>query len=295
LSQRNLLPAMKILAQSRIGMFSVLLAASSALFAQTSGSAPARPQNHASALDARQIMELSVAAAERNWQARDRYTFMQLNEDRRLDSRGQVKSEDTEISKMILVNGARFDQLIERNGHPPSAEEQRKSGEDLDKLQHETPQERTVRLGKEQDDRAFFRDVLEGFDFHLVGEEIVDGRPAYVIEATPHPGYHAPDKYGRLLSNVEGKLWVDKQDFGWVKADGEVTQAFSLGLFVARVQRGSHIVLQQTSVGDAVWLPQRIELRASARILFLRSLDVDRVLTFSDYLLVADDPYSASR
>jgi hypothetical protein len=240
-------------------------------------------------------MELSVAAAERNWQARDRYTFMQLNEDRRLDSRGQVKSEDTEISKMILVNGARFDQLIERNGHPPSAEEQRKSGEDLDKLHHETPQERTVRLGKEQDDRAFFRDVLEGFDFQLVGEEIVDGRPAYVIEATPHPGYHTPNKYGRLLSNVEGKLWVDKQDFGWVKADGEVTQAFSLGLFVARVQRGSHIVLQQTSVGDAVWLPQRIELRASARILFLRSLDVDRVLTFSDYLLVADDPYSASR
>jgi hypothetical protein len=27
---------------------------------------------------------------------------------------------------------------------------------------------------------------------------------------------------------VEGKLWVDKQDFGWIKIDGKVTQSFSM-------------------------------------------------------------------
>jgi hypothetical protein len=46
-----------------------------------------------------------------------------------------------------------------------------------------------------------------------------------------------------------------------------------MGLFVARVQRGSQIILEQTCVGDAVWVPRRLEVRASARIFFVKSLD----------------------
>jgi hypothetical protein len=68
-----------------------------------------------------------------------------------------------------------------------------------------------------------------------------------------------------------------------------------MGLFVARVQRGSHIILEQTCVGDAVWVPKRRELRASATILFLKSLDLDRILTNSDYRPAVDGPYSVSR
>jgi hypothetical protein len=137
--------------------------------------------------------------------------------------------------------------------------------------------------------------VLEAFDFELVGEEIVGGRPSYVLHATPHAGYHAHGKFGKMFSRVEGKLWVDKQDFGWTKVDGEVTQSFSMGIFVARVLRGSHIILEQTCVGDAVWVPKRLEMRASARILFLKSLDIERVLTYSNYVQAADGAYSVSR
>ena len=98
-----------------------------------------------------------------------------------------------------------------------------------------------------------------------------------------------------MFSKVEGKLWVDKQDFGWIKVEGQVTQSFSMGLFVARVQRGSHIILEQTCIGNAVWLPKRLEIRASARILFLKSLDLDRILTYPDYRSAADGLYSVSR
>jgi len=196
---------------------------------------------------------------------------------------------------MILVNGARFEQLVERNGQLPSAEEQKKLDQDFEKLKHETPEERTARLGKEQENRSVLRDLLEGFDFRLLGEEVLGGRPTYVLQVTPHPGYHARGKYGKMFSKVEGKLWIDKLDFGWIKVEGQVTQSFSMGLFVARVQRGSRIVLEQTNVGDAVWVPQRLEVRGSARILFLKSLTVERIFTYSDYRLEADAPYSVSR
>jgi hypothetical protein len=278
---------MEILTKSCIQMLLVMAAAETALFA--------KPQEHASVADARQIVSPSVAATERSWQARDHYTYMERDEDRRLNSQGQMKSEKVDVSRMIVVNGARFEQLIERNGQLPSAKEQRKSDDDLEKLKHETADEQTARLRKNQDNRAFLRDVVEAFDFRLIDEEMVGGRPAYVLQATPHPGYHAHGKYAKMLSRVEGKLWVDKQDFGWIKVDGEVTQSFSMGLFVARVERGSHIILEQACVGDAVWVPKRLEIRATARILFLKSLDIERILTYSDYRLAADGPYSVSK
>jgi hypothetical protein len=284
---------MEIRAKSRMAILLVMVAASTALFAQNSG--PDKPQNQASVPDARQIVSLSVAATERSWQARGHYTYMERDVDRRMDSLGQVKSENVDVTRMMLVNGARFEQIMEHNGQPPSAKEQRKHDENFEKLKHETPEERTARLRQDQENKSFLEDVLEAFDFHLIGEETVDGRPAYVLQATPHPGYHAHGKYGKMFSKVEGKLWVDKQDFGWTKVDGQVTQAFSAGVFVARVQRGSHILLDQMCVGDRVWVPKRLEVRASARILFVKSLDIERILTYWDYILASDGSYSVSR
>jgi hypothetical protein len=284
---------MEILARFRIGALLAVVAASSPLLAQSGG--PDKPQSLPTVLDARQIVSQSLLATERSWQARGEYVFVERDEDRRLDSQGAVKSQNVDVTRMTLINGIRFEQLMERNGQLPSAEDLKKGAQDLEKLKHETPEQRAERLRKDKENRSFLQDLLEAFDFHLIGEEIIGGRPAYILKATPHPGYHAHGLYGKLFSRVEGRLWIDKQDFGWVKVDGEVTQSFSMGLFVARVNRGSHIVLEQTCVGDAVWVPQRLEVRASARILFVKSLDMDRILTYSDYRRASDGPYSVSR
>ncbi len=269
-------------------MLLLMIAASTALVAQTSG--PDASQNQASVTDARQVVLPSVLATQRSWQARDHYTYVERDEDRRLNALGKVESESVDVTRIVVVNGARFEQLLEHNGQPPSAKEQKRSDDDLDKLKHETPDEQTARIRKDQENRAFLADVLEAFDFRLVGEETVGDRPAYVLHATPHPGYHAHGKYAKLFSRVEGKLWVNKQDFGWIKVDGHVTQSFSMGLILARVERGSHITMEQTCVGEAVWVPKRIEIQATARILFLKSLDIQRTLTYTDYRPASDGP-----
>lgn len=242
-------------------------------------------QSNRSSSDARQIMQRSLAATERSWEARDHYVFTERDEDRRLDSDGKVKSADVDVSKIILIGDASLEQLVERNGRPPSIEEKRKQTEKLDKLMRETRAEQMARLRDQQENRSFIREVPDGFDFQLIGEEVISGRPAYILRATPRAGYRAHGKYGKLMCKVEGKLWVDKQDFGWVKVEGNVTQGFSMGLFLARVLSGSHITMEQTRFDDGIWLPKRIELQASAKILFVKSYDINRILTYSDYQL----------
>ena len=270
---------------SERGNVIILLAASSALFAQGDDSS-VKTQNRSSLPDVRQIVESSIAATQRHWRTRLRYTYVERDEDRRLDSDGRVKSEEVDVSRTILVNGVPFEQLLERNGRPPSAEEERKQKEKLDKLKRETPEQRAERIRKqEEEDTSLVQEVPKAFDFQLVGEEVVNGRPAYVLHATPHPGYQAQGKYGKMFSKLEGKLWVDKQDLGWIKVDGQVIQPISMGLFLVRLLRGSEINMEQTRVDDGIWMPERIEVRAAAKIFFVKSLVIDRVVTYSQYML----------
>jgi len=237
------------------GSVVLLLVASSSLFGQGSGAA-LPPPILSSVPDVRQIVLASIAATERHWQTRLRYTYLERDESRRRDLAGHLKSEDVDVSRTILVNGIPIEQLVERNGRPPSAEEQRQHKETVERLKRETPEQRAERLRKQAEENAsLVREVPKAFDFRLTGEEVVHGRPAYIMQATPHPGYQAQGKYGKIFAKIEGKLWVDKQDLGWIKADGQVTQPFSLGLFLARVLQGSHITMEQTRVDEGIWMP----------------------------------------
>jgi hypothetical protein len=282
---------MQTLLKFGIGILWFTFAGSPAPFAQTIG--PVQVQKQAAGLDARKIMSLSVIATERSWQARDHYTYVERDEDRRLDSLGHVKSQEVSVTKMIMVNGAHFDQLMEHDGQLPTADDVRKQEAAIEKQRNEAPSERVARMAKDRDNRAFLRDVIEAFDFRVAGEEVVGGRAAYVLEVKPRPGYSPHGKYGKFLAKVGGTLWIDKQDYGWIKLDGQVTQAFLMGLFVARVQRGSHILMEQMPVGDGIWVPKRVEVRASARILFVKSFEMDRIFTYSEYLPSADNFYTA--
>jgi len=127
---------MKLPAKSWMQYLLLMVATSAALFAQTGG--PEKPQNQANVLDARQIVVQSFAATERSWQARDHYTFTERDEDRRLDALGHVKSENVDATRMTLVNGIRFERLMEHNGQLPSAEQQKKRDSDFARI---TPSE----------------------------------------------------------------------------------------------------------------------------------------------------------
>lgn len=117
----------------------IMMAASAVGLAQVNAPA-AQPQNHSKRPDVRAIVGPSIAATDRSWRARIHYTYLQRDEDRRLDSHGLVKSDDVEVSTIIFVNGVPFEQLVEHNGRPPSPAEQRKQKDQLNKLKRETPE-----------------------------------------------------------------------------------------------------------------------------------------------------------
>jgi hypothetical protein len=61
-------------------------------------------------------MGASVAATERSWQARGQYIYTERDEDRGLDAEGKIRSNNVDVARMVLANGARFGQVLEHNG-----------------------------------------------------------------------------------------------------------------------------------------------------------------------------------
>lgn len=180
----------------------IVLLVPSALLAQ-SDNGRVKAQIDFNVPDVRQIVESSIAATQRHWQARLHSTYLKRDENRRLDTVGRVRSEEVDVSRTILVNGVPFEQVVERNGRRPSIEAEWKEKENLDKLKRETSEQRAERLRKQEEETAsLVREVPKAFDSQLIGEEMVNGRPAYILQATPRPDYHVQGKYGNMFSKV---------------------------------------------------------------------------------------------
>jgi len=79
----------------------------------------------------------------------------------------------------------------------------------------------------------------------MLPPETVDGRALYVIQGEPKPGYVPRGKNAKFLTKLRGQLWIDQNDYRWVKADLETIDTISFGWFVARLHKGRICMLRK--------------------------------------------------
>ncbi len=241
--------------------------------------------------DAREIVRKSVERDQQNWLRMKDYTWSAREIERRLDSNGKVKSEETKAWETMIVYGEPHRRIFERNGKPLAGDEQKKEQARLDKavgkLESETPEQRQRRLAQREKnrekEREFLREVPDMFDFRLEPDEKIDGLDVWVITATPKPGYQPKHSDGKLLMKMKGKMWIDKAEYQWARLEAETTDTISFGLFLARLGRGAKLVFEQTRVNNEIWLPKREYVNASARLGLVKKLSMEQEVTWNNY------------
>ena len=241
--------------------------------------------------DAHEIVERSVKAGEENWKIARNYTFLERTEERQVDSAAHVKSEEVKTYDITLLEGSPYRRLVERNDHALPAVEERKEQEKLEKSiaerAKETPAGRERRMADYERQRKrqqeTMHEVADAFDFKIAGQERVDGREVWILDATPRRDYHARSRDAKILPHVRGKLWIDQQTYHWVKLDAEVIDPVSWGLFLVRLDKGAHLKMDAARVNDEVWLPSRISVTASARIGIFKQLRVQEETTYRNF------------
>jgi hypothetical protein len=241
-----------------------------------------------------QIRDLLRRVAERDIEndkrSRD-YTYVKREEEHRLDGKGKVKKTESSTSDVLVIYGEEVERLIAKDDKPLSEKDAQKEEERIqkitDKRKNESESDRGKRLGKEEKDREdgrkFVLEIADAYNFRLVGSEVIDGHDTWILEAEPRPGYEPKRKEAKVLPKLHGRIWIDKAETQWVKFDITTTDTISFGLFLARIHKGTRVVVEETRINQEVWLPKHVAFHVDVRLALLKNFNVDVEQVFRDY------------
>ncbi len=241
--------------------------------------------------DPREIVRRSVQLDQANWLRMADYTWVMRLRERHFDSHNQVTSEHSEAWDNFILDGQPFQRTLERDGKPLPATEKQKQEQKLDKaaakLESETPEQKQRRAadyqGTRRHERAFLLEIPDAFDFRLEGSAQIDGQDVWVVSGRPKPGYHPRSREGAALLKIHGKMWIAKAGYQWVRVEAQTTQTISFGWFLARLNPGAKLVLEEELVNDELWLPKREYMIGSGRIGLVKRVAEDAEITWNNY------------
>jgi len=252
-----------------------------------------KPDAHG-ALSQEQMQRLLRVVADKDIENDKRlrnYTYIERDEEHKLDGKGQVKSTEAKTYEVMELYGEQVQRLTEKDDKPLNAKDAAKEEEKIQKIinkrKDESENERKKREEKEEkgreEDRKFVLEVADAYNFKLVGTELVGGREAWVIDGEPRPGFVPHMKESKFLAKFRGRVWIDKSDFQLAKMDVECLDTISWGLFLARIHKGSRFMLEQARVNEEVWLPRELTVKVDVRFALLKNFNVDLEQSFHDY------------
>lgn len=223
-------------------------------------------QGSASNPTAAEIVTRSTANARASWDAFPDYSYIE----REVLTRGDRRKVTTYDVRMI--DGSPYNNVVAVDDElVPLDKQQRRLHAEIDRRQKESPDQRQQRIAKYQrerrQDHALLAEMINGFDFTLSGDEVVNGRLCYVLDANPHPGFHPASRETKVLKGMRGKMWVDEDQFQWVRVQAEVFRKVSFGLFIASVRPGTEFVLEMSPIIGGVWLPTHFAVHVKSSVL----------------------------
>jgi hypothetical protein len=236
------------------------------------------------------IREAAEKDIENDKKQRD-YTYIQREEEHKLDGKGQSKSSESRTYEIMVLYEEPVRKLIAKNDKPLNETDARKEDEKVQKIiekrKNESESDHRKRLEKQdkdrEDGRRFVKEIADAYNFRFAGTENLDGRQTLVIDADPRPGYEPHMKDAKFLPKFRFRVWLDQTDKQWVKLDIQCIDTVSVGLFLLRVHKGSNIQIEQVRVNDEVWLPRQVNLKLDARLALLKGLSIVEDVTYRDY------------
>ncbi len=232
---------------------------------------------------AQEIVARSVANNNADWDAAPHYNYTSSEV---VTKHGVATSKTYDV---LMIGGAPYNKLIKVNGEPLSPQQ---AAREEQKLQKETALRRQSAhrqsevaeyLRERSQDHELMTEMVRAFNYKLMGEETVNGRRCYVLKATPRPGYRPPNRDTKVLTGMRGTMWVDTQDYQWVKVKAEVFRPVAFGLFIAQVQPGTEFELEESPVSGNLWMPSRFLTRVNAKILYLFPYQTSDLVTYWNY------------
>jgi hypothetical protein len=212
----------------------------------------------------RKVVERAKAWKDKDENEEKQISYSQREVTNKLQADGALEDREEIVYQVAPVKGEPTPKLIEKNGKPPSPSDRkeeearlRKEREAFRKLKESNPE---IELNEES---------VGKYDFEMAGEEVVEGRPAYVLTFKPKSkNLPVRRKLDYVLNRIAGKVWVDQEDYEIAKADMRLTESAQLWWGLLASLREFILVFEQTKLPDGCWFVKHYDITIDVRFLF---------------------------
>jgi hypothetical protein len=231
----------------------------------------------------------------------EKYTYTEKQTDRQTDATGQLRVKKTETYELTFYKGNRIRRLIEENGKPLSPKELEDENKRLEKRIREIEKREAEKQKKadkarevaqdtagtpdgERGQRISIADVLRASKLTNPRRERFRGRDVIVFDFEPLPGYKPQKNYEKFFGKMAGAIWVDTNDKQVARVEARLVEAYKVaGGMLASLREGATFVLEQDRVNNEIWLPTRVDVNLSVKVLMIKGFNANTLIEYGNY------------
>jgi len=229
-----------------------------------------------------ELMRKSVAPRKTNEEKVRQYAYRERQITRMVDKNGKETDSHSETWDVIGLEGSMYRRLVMKDDKPLPAKEEKREEERLrkesERRKKETPEQRRNRVFSFS--YTFTLDLdraADMYDLRYVGEEMIGGRSAWVIEGLPKSAFRPANDMEKEARNYRMKVWLDQADMVVARLELEIITDGS------RLQRGSVIRGDDVKNQDGVWLHDEVKVDFNVKFFKLLGARGDALTTYTDY------------
>lgn len=252
---------------ARIAMLSLALAASGAAQSVVPDSTPtigpAKPG----------LFDRVISNQRKNEEAVDVYERLERLEVRKNPNDPAPSS--VKIARVIPSGTGMARILVGPDGQPTDAAAYRAALEGLEKaLALLVSGSRSQRDGmekfakKKKERMDLIGSTRNAFLFAFVAREPRGDRMLSKYTMEPNPAFKPTSRFSAVFTKVHGFLWIEEDSGELARIEGEVTEDIAIGLFLAKVYKGSHFMQERYEFIPGLWLASFSQYDFDGRKLF---------------------------
>jgi hypothetical protein len=126
------------------------------------------------------------------------------------------------------------------------------------------------RTAKKEKERMDLLDATRaGFLYTFVSRELRGDRRLLKYRLDPNPSYKPTSRVTSIFSKIKGFAWIDEETAHIARAEVEVTQDITFGLFLGKIYKGSHFMQDRYEFAPGIWLASFFEYDFDGRKFFI--------------------------
>lgn len=192
---------------------------------------------------------------------RENYTFHRIRTEEDLDEKGAVIETTTQEREVFFVNGRQIARLVKKDGVELCGSQERNEQTRVRKLI-----ETATKSGSPPRRKGLISQILPMAKISNPRRLSLNGRPTLAYDFIGDPSAKGKDMNEKAAKKMAGTIWFDEADRQIARFEVHFYENFRIGGFLANIQKGTRIALEQSPIGDGLWMQTSNEQHVVARI-----------------------------